>query len=55
LEMELNLSETKTIKVKILNNEYTLKVEDEELGYKVAEYVDSVMRELESKFPGRML
>jgi cell division protein ZapA len=53
LEMELNLTETKTIKVKILNNEYTLKVDDEELGYKVAEYVDSVMRELESKFPGR--
>ncbi len=51
--MELNLSEAKTIKVKILNTEYTLKVEDEDLGYKVAEYVDSVMRDFESKFPGR--
>ncbi len=47
----MNLSEPKTIKVKIFNTEYTLKVEDENLAYKVVEYVDRMMNELHSKFP----
>jgi cell division protein ZapA len=47
----LNPSESKTIKVKIFNAEYTLKVEDENLAYKVVEYVDKMMNELHSKLP----
>jgi len=49
----LDLSQPKTIKVKIFNTEYTLKVEDEELAYKVAEYVDGLMRELHDKLPNQ--
>lgn len=44
-------SEFKTVKVKIFNMEYTLKVEDENLAYKVAEYVDRLMNELHNKLP----
>ncbi len=47
----MNLSEPKTIKVKIFNTEYTLKVEDENLAYKVVEYVDRMMNELHSRLP----
>lgn len=47
----MNLSEPKTIKVKIFNAEYTLKVEDENLAYKAVEYVDKMMNELHSKLP----
>ncbi len=49
----MNLSEPKTIKVKIFNAEYTLKVEDENLAYKAVEYVDKMMNELHSKLPGQ--
>jgi len=47
----LEQSEFKTVKVKIFNMEYTLKVEDENLAYKVAEYVDRLMNELHNKLP----
>lgn len=47
----MNSPELKTIKVKIFNTEYTLKVEDENLAYKVAEYVDKVMNELHNQSP----
>lgn len=47
----MDLSQQKVIKVKIFNSEYTLKVEDENLAYKVAEYVDKMMNELHDKFP----
>lgn len=47
----MNSPELKTIKVKIFNTEYTLKVEDENLAYKVAEYVDKVMNELHNQLP----
>ncbi len=51
----MNLSEQKIIKVKILNMEYTLKVDDEELGYKAAEYVDKLMNELQERLPKQPL
>lgn len=49
----LELPQLKIVKVKIFNSEYTLKVEDEELAYKVAEYVDKMMRELHDKLPNQ--
>lgn len=47
----MDLSQLKIVKVKIFNTEYTLKVEDEEIAYKVAEYVDKMMNELHNKLP----
>ncbi|MCS7228675.1 MAG: cell division protein ZapA [Candidatus Kryptonium sp.] len=47
----MDLSQPKIVKVKIFNTEYTLKVEDEEIAYKVAEYVDKMMNELHNKLP----
>ncbi|MEN3038954.1 MAG: cell division protein ZapA [Candidatus Kryptonium sp.] len=47
----MDLSQPKIVKVKIFNTEYTLKVEDEEIAYKVAEYVDKMMNELHKKLP----
>jgi cell division protein ZapA len=43
----------KNIKVKIFGTEYSLKVEDEELAYRIAEYVDALMSELHEKFPNQ--
>lgn len=51
----MDLSQSKVVKVKIFNTEYTLKVEDEDLAYKVAEYVDKVMNELHNKFPDQSI
>ncbi len=47
----MEIPQSKIVKVKIFDIEYTLKVEDEELAYKIAEYVDKVMRELHDKLP----
>lgn len=51
----MELPHSKIVKVKIFDSEYTLKVEDEELAYKVAEYVDKMMRELHAKLPGHSI
>ncbi len=51
----MELPHSKIVKVKIFDSEYTLKVEDEELAYKAAEYVDKMMRELRDKLPNQSI